>query len=150
MNRCTLIALVSAMWLCILPTSAAADELRIEIEKILNAHIAAQETQDPESIMKLMSSGPGVTSVTDGKILSGWAAIQRETELAAQSQKPPNISLDAVSIRPLGEDYTLAIAEYTIRVHLTRGPIEIQGAWTVVFERSNGDWKIFHDHHSHR
>lgn len=150
MNTRILSVLLSVMPLCFSSGSMAASNLKFEIEKILNTYIAAEETQDPGSIMKLMSRDPGVTSVTDGKVLSGWAAIQHETELAAKSHKPPNISLDTVSVRPLGEDYTLAIAEYTIRVHLTRGPVEIQGAWTVVFERANEEWTIFHEHHSHR
>ena len=131
MNRYVLVVLSISMILSFPVTAIEASELRDEVEKLLNTYIAAE-----------------VTAVTQGRIVSGWSAIQRETELAAQSQKPPQISLGAVAVSPLGQDHALAVAEYTVRIHLTQGPLSFSGAWTVVLERDQGQWKIFHEHHS--
>jgi uncharacterized protein (TIGR02246 family) len=148
MNRYMLVVLSIAILLGFSPRFIEAKELRDEIEMLLNAYVTAEQAQDPASIMNLMSRRTSVTSVTQGRILSGRTAIQRESELAAHSQKPPKISLNTIAVSPLGEDYALAVAEYTVRVHLTRGPLEFQGVWTVVLERTDGEWKILHEHHS--
>ncbi len=129
---------------------AEADELRAEVERVLHAYIAAEEAHDPDAIMNLISRRPGVTAISQGRLLTGRDAIERAIRLAAASQKFPKIALDSIAVRPLGNAHALAVAEYTLRVHLTQGPLETRYAWTLILEKFQDQWKIVHEHHSGR
>ena len=103
-----------------------------EIEAFVRARLAAQQTRDLESVMATMPRDARVTAISEGRILRGWEAIRSRTELAYQSQKVPELSLDSLDVTALDPRHALVIASYSIRVQLTSGPMQLVAAETLL------------------
>ena len=144
--------LVLASMLLGAPGAARAAEgappARDEIVRFVRAYVDANNGADPISIMDMVSRKPETSMAEMGAINRGWEAIRAELEKLASTQGTHTVSLGTMDITPLGPGYVLVVASIDVDLGSGDGEARLQGAMTLVLEKSSGKWKVLHEHDS--
>jgi len=119
-----------------------------EVQQAVRAYFEAVNRADPTAIMSQYSRKADATSVFEGDIVRGWEQIRRETDKLAGTAGDEKWAPGTMDIIFMGEDHALVVAPVNITLHSAVGTEELEGASTLVLERSGGKWKILHEHHS--
>jgi uncharacterized protein (TIGR02246 family) len=131
------------------PAPVLAQGMRAQVEAAVRAYVAARNTADAGAVAALFSMQPGVTSIGDGEIQLGWDQIRRHLSvldsLTAAHQRA-TLTMGSVDVTPLGSNFALAIAGYTLTTTGPGGVAQRRGAMTLVLQKVDKDWKIIHDH----
>jgi ketosteroid isomerase-like protein len=88
------------------------------------------------------AAGQLVTSVDSVR-----AGIAHFWEAAGQNMRNARWTWEQVHVTPLGPDAAVLTGTWSIpHIAPHGGPHTIRGAWTAVFRRVDGRWKIVHEH----
>lgn len=68
-----------------------------------------------------------------------------EKSYFSDSTKKQDLRFSEILVRPLGQDHALVTGKFTL---YGKNLPEQSGRYTLVFVRTNGGWKILHDHSS--
>jgi ketosteroid isomerase-like protein len=128
------------------PSVPAAAAPRDGVRKLLFAYAEAVNKANAAALMNLYSRKPGVASIDSGEIARGREAIQALAGRLKGEAQGFKMSLGSADVTPLGTEHALAVAPYTLTIATARGRTEIQGALSLVLEKTAGDWKILHEH----
>jgi ketosteroid isomerase-like protein len=104
-----------------------------------------------ERMMALYAPGDEVVSASGGQITvsadSVRAGIASFWEQAGRNMRDARWTWDEVHAQRLGDNAAVLTGSWSIPHIAPDGqPHLIAGAWTAVFERVGGDWKIVHEH----
>jgi ketosteroid isomerase-like protein len=104
-----------------------------------------------ERMNALYASSDDVVSASGGRITvsadSVRQGVARFWELAGQNMREARWTWGQVHVEPLGSDGGVLTATWSIpHIAPDGNPHVIEGAWTAVFRRVQGDWKIVHEH----
>ena len=124
-------------------------QVRSEVQQSVKAYADAMNRADVSGVLELYARDPSVTSVGDGDITRGWESIRTETDsLLTGLGGRFAVALGSIDVTPLGPEYALSVAPYTLTVPTQRGPVQMRGAISFVWQRADSGWKIIHDHSS--
>ena len=129
-------------------SSDGAPPARDEIVRFVRAYVDANNGADPASIMDMVSRRPETSMAEMGAINRGGEAIRAELEKLAATQGTHTVSLGRMDITPLGQGYVLVVASIDVDLGSGDGEAQLQGAMTLVLEKSSGKWKVLHEHDS--
>lgn len=99
----------------------------------------------------LYASRNGVVSASGGEIIASAdsvrSGITRFWESAGRNMRSARWRWDEVYVERLGRDAAVLTGRWSLP-HIAPDGLEhtIEGAWTAVFQRTSGQWKIVHEH----
>ena len=148
-----------AVWLCLAITLGCADRRTVPnnaaLADTLTALIAAAYDFDRpgalERMNALYASSANVVSASGGHLTvsadSVRQGVERFWELAGRNMREARWEWRDVHVESLGEDAAVLTGAYSIP-HITPDGQRhvIEGAWTAVFRRIDGEWKIVQEH----
>ncbi len=119
-----------------------------EVQDAVRAYFEAVNRADPTAIMDQYSRNSEATSVFEGDIVRGWEQIRRETDKLAGTAGEEKWAPGTMEVIFMGKDHALVVAPMNITLRSALGNEELEGASTLVMERTGGKWRILHEHHS--
>jgi len=119
------------------------DEIRAEVDRF----VATVNSGDPHALAVLYVDNPGVASLGDGQITSGWQSVADMLANLYAQVGPIDMSVDSVTVMELGDDAAIAFFRYRWTFGLDTRQ-SLTGAMTVVFLRTGDRWRVVHDHTS--
>lgn len=139
--------LVLAGLLLVSATPSWAQTLEQQLHAEVARFVDTVNRGDPRALAELYVDRPGVGSIGDGEISRGWQAVAELLELVYRQLGSISVSVDSVTVMPLGRDAGIAYFRY--RWVTGRGtPRAWWGAMTLVFVRTADGWRVAHDHTS--
>jgi ketosteroid isomerase-like protein len=104
-----------------------------------------------DRMIALYSDRDRVVSASGGQITASAdsvrAGILRFWEQAGRNMRDARWEWEEVHVDPLGTDAAVLTATWSIPHIAPDGrPHVLEGAWTAVFRRVGGEWKIVHEH----
>ena len=130
--------------------SAAVDETVAtappDVRTVLDAQERAFREADMATLDGLWSADPDVVVFEQGGVDSSWAAY-RDGHLG-----PELVALDSLDFRHrdvhvrAGDRLAVATGRYVLTAQHDGEPVESEGVFTTVFERTDGPWQIVHTH----
>jgi ketosteroid isomerase-like protein len=150
MSRATVIfaALLLIPTLGISSTEQAPTKPNVTAEQFVKSYVKDMNRGDVGSMMKKFSRESGVTSVGDGSISHGWRSIQTDARQFVGRQGSFKFTLGLVEVTPLGNNFVLAVAPFTVQTIGQEEDIEVPAAMTFVLQREGQSWKVVHEHWS--
>lgn len=121
---------------------------RESVLKFVRAYVGANNSADANAVMDMTSRQPTVSSVSLGEITRGWEAIRADADSLAGSEGMYKLSIGTADVTPLGASAALVVASVTLTFATQEGPAQVRGAMTLVLEKSDGAWKMLHEHYS--
>jgi len=128
---------------------------RLEIERtIKNEVFAAYDFRQPdvvERLMTLYAPYARIISASGGEVVTSRdslrAGIQAFWNNVGRNMRNPTVEWTAIYIDVLSPNSAVMTATYRIPHRQPNGlPHVIGGAWTAVFERIGGQWRIVQEH----
>jgi ketosteroid isomerase-like protein len=104
-----------------------------------------------ERMTALYADGDSVVSASQGRVITGADSIRQGIatfwRVDGRNMRNPKWTWGDVHVDRLGPDAAVLTATWTLP-HLTPANQThvLGGAWTAVFRRINGQWKIVHEH----
>jgi len=150
MSRATVVfaALLLVPTLGISSTEQAPTKPGVTAEQFVRSYIKVMNRGDVGSMMKMFSKAPGVTSIGDGAISHGWRSIQTDARQFVGRQGTFKFTVGRVEITPLGSNFVLAVAPFTVQTFGQEEDVEVPAAMTFVLQREGQSWKVVHEHWS--
>ena len=113
-------------------------QVRSEVQQSVKTYADALNRADVSGVLELYARVPNVTSVGDGDITRGWESIRTDTDsLLTGGSGRFSAALGSIDVTPLGAEYALAVAPYTLTVPTQRGPVQVRGAISFVWQRAD-------------
>jgi len=150
MSRASLVvsALLLVPTLGISSTEQAPTKPGVTAEQFVKSYVKAMNRGDVGSMMKMFSKSSGVTSIGDGAISHGWRSIQTDARQFVGRQGTFKFTVGLVEITPLGSNFVLAVAPFTVQTFGQEEDVEVPAAMTFVLQREGQSWKVVHEHWS--
>lgn len=150
MSRASLViaALLLIPTLGISSTEQAPTKPGVTAQQFVKTYVRAMNRGDVGSMMKMFSKDSGVTSIGDGAITHGWRSIQTDAKQFVGRQGTFKFTVGRVEVTPLGSDYVLAVAPFTVQTLGQEEDVEVPAAMTFVLQREGKSWKVVHEHWS--
>ena len=130
--------------------SANFDKTKIaeEIRKVNTSIYEAGNDKNPAKLYSHFSDK--VTGVFDGAVMGSWDEHKKEGKAFFGSQKEIKYTIDSIySIDVISNEVSVLTGTYSLSAIDTLGNgINTSHAWTYVFNKQNGDWKVVHFHQS--
>ena len=128
-------------------TTALADTLKQLIEE-------AYDFTQPDVVARMTALYPDtgrIVSASGGNVISAPDSVRlgiaRFWQEVGQNMRNPKWTWGAVHVDRLGQDGAVLTATWSIpHIAPDNNPHVIGGAWTAVFRRMHGDWKIVQEH----
>src|SRR5262249_35785820 len=125
------------------------EDLRAELYRTVQTYIEAANHSDTATLMAMVVRDPRVTSVANGQITTGWEAIANQVveTNAVPVEMHVSISGDSSQLQ-ITPTVVLFIAPYTLTVATPERRVTLNAAMSLVLQKSDGRWKVFHEHNS--
>jgi ketosteroid isomerase-like protein len=130
--------------------STPAAELETELRKVMEASAAAWSAGKLDDFMTIYEDAPGTTYISGGKVVKGYANIRAMYGERFGAGKPGQLgalSFELLETRPLGEAHALLLGRYHLQP-AEAGKPAFSGLFTLLFHRSQGQWRVINDHTS--
>ena len=132
-------------------TTETRDELVKEITDLMEAYSGAVKTWNMEAIDRFWGDFGGFIFAGDGIILGShdeWSETLRQYE--DQVDRWLKFEYKNMHVEVLSVDAAPVTTEFEhSRVTVNGDTINVKGAWTYVFKKSNGEWDIVHTNGTH-
>ena len=132
-------------------TTELRDEIVQEITYLMEAYSNAALNWDTEAIDSFWGSFEGFVFAGDGVILGGhneWS--ERLRQYGKQVDRWLKFEYNNMHIEALSVDVATVTTEFEhSRITVDSDTINVRGAWTNVFKRSNGKWDVAHTNGTH-
>jgi uncharacterized protein (TIGR02246 family) len=119
------------------------------IQAVLDAQAVAWNKGDLKAFMNGYVNSPNMTYTAGGIVVRGWDALRKRYE--QRYGKTPEtmgaLRFTDLEISLLGKDYALAIGRWFLR---RAGQPDIDGVFSLIWQKTAGGWRILHDHSSLR
>jgi uncharacterized protein (TIGR02246 family) len=147
-------AMYTTVLVCVTSTAhaqarAGAATTRAEIQLAVRAYVKSINEMDLSTYAETYSRQPGVTSVGDGTITRGWDQIREAADRHLNLAGKFSFTTGSIDVILLGPGYAMAVMKTIVKAGDPSGPqIQREGAMTLLFQKTEGEWKIIHDHTS--
>lgn len=127
------------------------EQVTEQIRIVLDGYRKAMLTRDYKAMLAFWSDSEDFVFAGDGRILGGSQAWKAETTRHYESTgKWEQLDWQSVHILPISESAASATLEFRSRWIDTKGATHnVRGAWTYVFMKTNGIWKVVHTNGTH-
>jgi micrococcal nuclease len=126
---------------------ACSQDLEQQIRSEVLLIVEKINQSDATALADMYLREPTVGSLGDGRITKGWTDVADLLSLVFAQSSLIRMTVDSVTVTPLGEDAAVAYFRYYWDYETAQTPTTV-GAMTLVFVRSGGEWKVAHDHTS--
>jgi micrococcal nuclease len=127
--------------------SLQAQQIEHEIRSQVLRFVEAVNNGDASDLADLYVRDSTVGSLGDGQITKRWADVGDLLEAVFAEPGLIRMTVDSVTVASLGDRAAIAFFRYFWE-YRTDPPTSVTGAMTLVFVRSDGGWKVAHDHTS--
>ena len=132
-------------------TVAERDLVVHEINEILDSYTTSVASWDRDAIDRFWGDYEGFVFAGDGMILGGhseWAAALDQYE--KQVGRWLMFEYRNTHIEALSADTATATTEFEhSRITVEGDTVNVRGAWTYVFKKSDGNWHVVHTNGTH-
>jgi uncharacterized protein (TIGR02246 family) len=139
-----LTALLTCFAIC---STAAAQTVEDQIRAEVSRYVGAINRGDPQAIAALYLNDTKTSSLGDGQIYRGWQTIAELLREVYSQAGTIEMTVDSVSVFPLGTDVALAVMRYQWLIGRA-SPERGTGAMTLLYTRTPRGWRVAHDHTS--
>ena len=121
-----------------------------EVRKVNTAIYLAGNEKQPDKLYSHFSNS--VTGVFDGALMESWEEHKKGGHAFFGKQKEIKYTIDSIyNIDVISPDVSILTGTYSLSAVDTTGvSINSSHAWTYVFNKQNGEWKVVHFHQSTR
>jgi uncharacterized protein (TIGR02246 family) len=113
-----------------------------EIRRVMTAQQDAWNRGDLEGFMDGYERAETTTFVSGDEITRGWQTVLGRYKRRYQSQaQMGTLTFSELDVRPAGNDYAVADGRW----QLQREKDAPHGRFTLLFHKTNGNWRIIHD-----
>ena len=128
------------------PKAGKADKETAEVRAVIESQQAAWNRGDIEGFMEGYAKEDGITFLSGDSLTRGWKTVlERYRKNYDSRARMGTLGFSELELKPLSPFYTMV----TGRFQLTRENGETpHGRFTLVLRRTNGGWRIVHDHTS--
>ncbi|MBD5634649.1 MAG: DUF4440 domain-containing protein [Candidatus Eremiobacteraeota bacterium] len=123
------------------PAAAAGDESGVAALLVQSAR--AWNGGDLSSFMRSYENSPETVYVSSKTVIHGYAAIRAHYASHYGKSGMGVLTFSGLSVRPLGNDYAVAVAHWHLAL---AGGAHPTGIFSLVLHRSPGGWHIITDH----
>jgi micrococcal nuclease len=123
-----------------------AAEIRAEVAR----YVEAVNAGDPRRVADLYERGAAASTLGDGHITLGWDSVALSYREAYRALRAIHMEIpgDSVTVVPLAPDAALALFPYRWTLGPAGQGVVTRGAMTLIYRRTDGRWRIVHDHTS--
>ena len=115
------------------------------VRAVVEAQQAAWNRGDIEGFMAGYAREEATTFVSGDTVTRGWQTVlERYRKRYDSREKMGTLTFSELEFRPLSPFYIMA----TGRWQLARDADPPRGRFTLIFRRTNGGWRVVHDHTS--
>lgn len=126
-------------------TDAERDNIKEEIKQITNSIYESGNRKDAVQLYSNFSDK--TTGIFSGTVMESWEQHKRQGADFFASQREIEYKIDNMTVDVLSGDAAVLYGKYTMTATDTAGiTINAKPAWTYVFTKENGKWKIIHFH----
>jgi ketosteroid isomerase-like protein len=126
------------------PDKGAAKDLAA-VRAVLESQQAAWNRGDIEAFMSGYAKEDAITFLSGDTVTRGWQTVfDRYRKNYDSRSKMGTLAFSDLDFKPLSPFYIMV----TGRFQLTREADTPHGRFTLIFRRTNGGWRIVHDHTS--
>ncbi len=121
--------------------------VQFEISSALKASAKAWNRGDLVRFMEDYVESEDLTFTAGGKVVRGYEALHQRYQKTYGNDKDSmgQLQFSDIEVWKLGQGHALALGRW----HLKRtDQDDVEGVFSLVFERQKDGWKIFHDHTS--
>jgi ketosteroid isomerase-like protein len=122
-----------------------------EIRRVLEDYRKAMLSRDYHAMLAFWSDSGEFVFAGDGRILGGFQAWKAETTRHYQATRKWDLwEWQNIHVLPISESAASATLEFRFRWVDTKGATHnARGAWTYVFMKVAGKWKVVHTNGTH-
>ena len=117
---------------------------KTEIEMILTRQTKCWNNKDIEGFMATYWRSEDLTFSSGGKTTRGWQATLDRYKAKYPPEKMGRLSFDNLETTMLGKKAALVLGQW----HLNFNEQNLDGNFSLVLRKIDGNWKIIHDHSS--
>ena len=118
---------------------------RVAIRSVLEQQRDAWNAGDVERFMDGYEQSPSIVFTSGGEIRRGYdETLQRYKAKYADDEAMGHLEFTDIEVRPLGSESAVVLGRWA----LTETPQAGHGVFSLVFVRTDGAWRIVHDHTS--
>jgi beta-aspartyl-peptidase (threonine type) len=140
----SVILLAASIGWCQQPGDTAPD-VDATLRAILSKQAAAWNAGDIDGFMQYYWKSDDLTFSSGGQITRGWTQTRDNYRRRYPTrQQMGQVQFDQLEITPLGQTAALVLGRW----RLSRDPDSLEGTFTLIFRRIDGQWVIVHDHTS--
>jgi len=150
MRRSPILACAAALALALTP-AAAQTPLPFADEDAIRRSVAFlidRTNNDPMGSLPEYVQTKRVTSVNSETIVTGWDALVTQTRGQQSGAGSFSMVAGRLDIVPMGDDHALVVAPFTMYYRVNGSLVNVPGSMTLAYERTEGGWKILHEHYS--
>ena len=117
------------------------------VRAVLDAQVEAWNRGDLEGFMAGYWRSPELVFCSGASVTRGWeATLERyRKRYRAEGREMDRLGFDAIEVLPLGPDAAAARGAWRLRMSDGKEP---HGLFTLLLRRTDGAWRIVHDHTS--
>jgi uncharacterized protein (TIGR02246 family) len=116
-----------------------------EIKQLTTAAFEAANQLDHERVYSYFS--PKTTGAANGKVFESWEAEKQQNRAALASLREAKNVIEEMQVDVLTPNVAVLVGRYHFTATDTAGnAMTTTPAWTWVFARQNGEWRIVHVH----
>jgi beta-aspartyl-peptidase (threonine type) len=130
-----------------LAAETPAGDPRAAVRAVLDAQVEAWNRGDLEGFMAGYWRSPELVFCSGATVTKGWdATLERyRKRYQAEGREMGRLGFDAIEVLPLGPDAAAARGGWRLRMSDGHEP---HGLFTLLLRRTEGAWRIVHDHTS--
>ena len=140
-SACLLASLLSCF---VFESSVYATDGKAEIEKILTRQAQCWNDKDIVGFMQTYWKSEQLTFSAGGKTTRGWQATLDRYKAKYPPEKMGELTFDHLETTLLGNESALVLGHWHLQINGTR----LDGNFSLVLKKMEGNWKIIHDHSS--
>ena len=127
------------------PKAGKADKEVAAVRAVIEAQQAAWNRGDIEGFMAGYAREETTTFVSGDAITRGWQTVlERYRKSYDTPAKMGTLTFSELELKPLSPFYVMAAGRW----QLAREGDAPRGRFTLIFRRTNGGWRVVHDHTS--
>ena len=140
-------ALAAVFVLAALTAAFAKDDARQQILAVISQQEAAWNRGDLEGFMAGYWKSPALTFFSGGRVSHGWqeALDHYKARYQGEGREMGKLEFSELTVHRMGRDAAYVTGHFRLTMSKGNNP---QGAFTLIFRKVPGGWKIVHDHTS--
>jgi uncharacterized protein (TIGR02246 family) len=116
------------------------------VRAVLDAQVAAWNRGDIDAFMDGYAKEDSITFLSGDSFTRGWQTVLERYKKNYDSRaKMGTLAFDGLELKPLSPFYTMVTGRYRLTRENGETP---HGRFTLIFRRTDGGWRIIHDHTS--